>query len=552
MTATGTLAPKPVRAVQYVRMSTDMQEFSIAAQKAVIADYAKSHGFEIVKTYADEGRSGLSLKGRVALQQLLSDALSADRAFDAILVQDVSRWGRFQDPDQSAHYEFICRQAGVRIAYCSEPFEENANSITSVVKHLKRVMASEYSRELSVKLSRAHLEHAREGYRQGGSRRYGFRRLLVDDQDVPQMLLGPGEHKALRSDRVRFCLGPPEELAVIRKIFDLYVCKKRNLEQIAAYLRRKGIKADGGRPWRGPTVRKALTNELVVGRYIYNRTTQKLHTPKRNNPQALWTTASDVVEPMISETLFAAAQERINRRAHYHHTDQRMLEVLKALFLAKGRVSHGIISRAGGVPSIKTYVQHFGSIEAALKLIGYNAPLCISGKDAAWSVTGLKAQLRGMYDQHGYLSVALIDKDATLPSATHLRKKIGKMPDLYAFAGLPPKSQAEIMAEARSRGALKMIGRPGKKGVRRHWSKKDLIAGLKRLRARYGYLSAVLIEAAPYLPSSSYVNRRFGTLLKAYKAAGWNTNRSEICALRAGRWRGRSKHNSVPLTTRSG
>ena len=48
------------------------------------------------------------MKGRDELRQLLSDALGSKRLFGGILVLDVSRRGRFQNPDQTAHYEFLC------------------------------------------------------------------------------------------------------------------------------------------------------------------------------------------------------------------------------------------------------------------------------------------------------------------------------------------------------------------------------------------------------------------------------------------------------------
>jgi DNA invertase Pin-like site-specific DNA recombinase len=112
-------------------MSSDNQRYSTENQQNAIAEYAQQHGYSIVASYIDAGRSGLSLKGRDALKTLLSDALAAQRAFDAILVLDVSRWGRFQNPDQAAHYEFICRQAGVRVVYCAEPFGEDVAPITT-------------------------------------------------------------------------------------------------------------------------------------------------------------------------------------------------------------------------------------------------------------------------------------------------------------------------------------------------------------------------------------------------------------------------------------
>src|SRR5262245_39214874 len=216
-------ADAPTRAAQYLRMSSENQRYSTENQQTVIAEYARQHGYDVVASYVDAGKSGLSLKGRDALRQLLSDALATRRSFDAILVLDVSRWGRFQNPDQAAHYEFLCRQAGVRVVYCGEPFGEDVAPITTIIKHLKRVMAGEYSRELSAKLARAHRQQAAMGFRQGARIVYGFRRLLVDATGTPKQVLRDGERKALDNDKVIVLPGPPEELAVIRRIFRLYV-----------------------------------------------------------------------------------------------------------------------------------------------------------------------------------------------------------------------------------------------------------------------------------------------------------------------------------------
>jgi DNA invertase Pin-like site-specific DNA recombinase len=141
-----------LRAAQYVRMSTDHQRYSIQNQAAVIAAYALAHNLTIVRTYGDEGESGLRIKNRPALIQLIEDVRSGRADFNHILVYDVSRWGRFQDIDESAHYEFICKQAGIKVAYCAEQFDNDGSMVSSIVKNIKRVMAAEYSRELSAKV----------------------------------------------------------------------------------------------------------------------------------------------------------------------------------------------------------------------------------------------------------------------------------------------------------------------------------------------------------------------------------------------------------------
>ena len=112
-----------VRAAQYVRMSTEHQQYSTENQADAIRQYAERRGIEIVRTYADEGRSGLRLDGRNALKQLIYDVQSGNADFATILVYDVSRWGRFQDADESAYYEYICKRAGISVQYCAEQFE---------------------------------------------------------------------------------------------------------------------------------------------------------------------------------------------------------------------------------------------------------------------------------------------------------------------------------------------------------------------------------------------------------------------------------------------
>ena len=132
-----------VRAAEYVRMSTDHQKYSTENQADAIRHYAASRGIEIVRTYADDGKSGLSIDGRASLQRLIADVESGAADFEMILVYDVSRWGRFQDADESAYYEYICRRAGIQIAYCAEQFENDGSPMSTMFKGFKRAMAGE-------------------------------------------------------------------------------------------------------------------------------------------------------------------------------------------------------------------------------------------------------------------------------------------------------------------------------------------------------------------------------------------------------------------------
>jgi len=166
-------------AAQYLRMSTERQQYSLENQAAAIEQYARQQNFNIVKTYRDAGRSGVLIKNRDGLKELLRDVVKDNPGYRAILVYDVSRWGRFQDTDESAHYEFICKSAGIPIHYCAEPFSNDGSISGSILKTLKRSMAAEYSRELGVKTYAGVMRLSQLGFRGGGQAGFGYRRVMV-------------------------------------------------------------------------------------------------------------------------------------------------------------------------------------------------------------------------------------------------------------------------------------------------------------------------------------------------------------------------------------
>jgi DNA invertase Pin-like site-specific DNA recombinase len=107
------------RAASYVRTATKPQQDSISNQVDAIRKYAKRCGLQIVKEYVDEGKIGLNVQNRESLTQLIRDVQNGQINFSFVLLYDVSRWGRFQDADESAYYEYICRLAGVSVHYCA-------------------------------------------------------------------------------------------------------------------------------------------------------------------------------------------------------------------------------------------------------------------------------------------------------------------------------------------------------------------------------------------------------------------------------------------------
>ena len=126
----------PNNVAAYVRTAITDQHLA-SKQMDVIREYAKRHGMQIVEEYFDVGKSGVSIRDREALVKMVRDVESGQINFSAILLHDVSRWGRFQDADESAYYEYLCRRAGVSVHYCAGYPESEGISAPTIVKNVK-------------------------------------------------------------------------------------------------------------------------------------------------------------------------------------------------------------------------------------------------------------------------------------------------------------------------------------------------------------------------------------------------------------------------------
>jgi DNA invertase Pin-like site-specific DNA recombinase len=357
------------RAAQYVRMSTDHQKYSIDNQEELIAAYAAVHNITIVQKYADSGKSGLRLEGRDALRQLIDDIQNGPVDFNIVLVYDVSRWGRFQDVDESAYYEFICKRAGVALHYCAEQFANDGSLIATIIKGMKRAMAAEFSRELSVKVLEGQKRLSQLGFCRGGTPGYGLRRMLVDENRRPKGILEFGQEKNLQSDRVILVAGPPQEVEMMRNIFRMFVHDRIPPSYIAKILNEKKVLNAWGNPWTTNNVFKLLKNESYIGNLVYNRTTARLQSNRRPNPSNKWIRAEGVFEKVLDPELFKAAQVIFN--SPWTYTDNELLDYLTAMLCVNGRITAALIYKRKCGPSITTYYYRFGCLSNAYRAVGY-------------------------------------------------------------------------------------------------------------------------------------------------------------------------------------
>jgi DNA invertase Pin-like site-specific DNA recombinase len=352
-------------------MSTEHQQYSTSNQMDVIREYAKRRGLEIITEYSDEGKSGLNIQGRDSLGRMIRDVQMDEVKFSSILVYDVSRWGRFQDADESAYYEYICRQAGVSVHYCAEQFENDGSPVSTIVKGVKRAMAGEYSRELSSKVFQGACRLIQLGFKQGGTAGFGLRRMLVDQAGQQKGALKLGEQKSIQTDRVVLVPGPDEEVRLVKWIYRAFLDEGKTESEIAAVLNAQGVVTDFGRAWTRGTVHQVLTNEKYIGNNVYHRTSFKLKRKHVNNPPDKWIRAAGAWAGIIDPELFLRAREVILARSQ-KLTDAEMLEKLRVVLGQHGRISGILIDETEGLPSSAAFRHRFGTLVSAYRLIGYD------------------------------------------------------------------------------------------------------------------------------------------------------------------------------------
>jgi DNA invertase Pin-like site-specific DNA recombinase len=358
------------RAAQYLRVSTDQQKYSVENQAAAIAAYAARRHISIVRTYSDQ-RSGVRIVGRDGLQLLIRDVQRGGADFDCILVYDVSRWGRFQDVDESAYYEFICKRAGKIIHYCADEFENDGSLASVILKNVKRVGAADYSRQLSKKVFLGQCRVATLGRWRGGPAGYGLRRRLIAENGKPKMLLKFGQRKNLKTEHCVLTLGPDSEIKIVQQIFDSFANRRKTRTEIANELNARGIRNSVGKLWSMQTIDNILKNEVYLGNIVYNRRSQKLGERAVENPSDMWIRCNNAFKPIVSPKLFAKAQKMLlELKSGRTRTDKELLDPLRMLLRKKGHLSIKLM-QAAKLPHWQCYAKRFGSLNNAYKKIGF-------------------------------------------------------------------------------------------------------------------------------------------------------------------------------------
>lgn len=226
-------------AIAYYRYSSHRQgEQSIEGQRAEAERWAASHGYTIIKEYADRAMTGTN-DDREQFQLMLREM---ERLHPAVLILwKVDRMGR--NKEEIAFNKYRCKKAGVKVAYTAESIPNTPEGV--ILESVLEGMAEYYSLQLSQNIRRGQRVSASKCQSTGGNRPLGYR---------------TGPDKRFEID--------PEGAAIVRQVFDRYVAGETQAE-IVRSLNEQGLRTLHGKPFTHNSLRTMLKNEKYIGVYTY-------------------------------------------------------------------------------------------------------------------------------------------------------------------------------------------------------------------------------------------------------------------------------------------
>ena len=353
----------------YIRMSAELQAESPENQERQIRSFAAAYGIEIVKVYADLGISGMTAEDRDQFLALIEDVENRRNEFDIVLYLEDSRWGRFLKSRDAEFYRMLVERKDVFCHSCDKPLTLMNTLADRIMTLLRDESASDYCRQLSQKVFIGQCNLITKGYRQGGTAGFGLRRLLLDETGNPKQELARGQRKSLQTERVILTPGPWHEQEKIPWIYDQYIsgCSER---EIAEQLNAESWKNDFGRPWTRGTVREVLTNEKYIGNNVFNRSSAKMKSRSKTNPENEWVRKEGAFIPLVDSERFYKVQSIIRER-HKKQSNEELLQLLTDLYAEKGHLSALIIDESDLLPPSSLFRTRFGGLLRAYRMIGY-------------------------------------------------------------------------------------------------------------------------------------------------------------------------------------
>lgn len=273
------------KAVAYVRMSTDKQDYSIESQKRTIKEYAKKNNYSIIKYFEDKGISGREAEKRPAFMEMIEE--SKKNYFDYVLIYDSSRFAR--NLEQSLIYKSILKKNNVNLISITEPILDDDSQL--IADALFGAMNEMYSRKLSKVVKRGMTEKALKG-EYISCAPYGY----FKPKNKPLVII-------------------EKEANIVKEIFKQFLNGKSTYA-IAKNLNENNIKTKKGNNIDTRFIKKILTNPTYKGYYKF-QTDKKIILNKSNHI------------PIIDENTFDNVQVLFNNNKKRLNSKNKPLEYNK-------------------------------------------------------------------------------------------------------------------------------------------------------------------------------------------------------------------------------
>lgn len=271
----------------YVRVSTDEQSregYSIETQVEKLTAYAKFQGWQNVEIFADEGESAKDMN-RPAMKRLLK-LIQQERAI-SVVTMAVDRLSR--NLLDMLQFIELCEKHGT--AYVCTAL--NFDTSTPIGRMVLQILAAFAEFERAMIATRVKSTMQEIATKQ--------KRYLA----VPPFGYQFDEHRNL--------VPIPEEVTWLIKAADMFIMG-HGYRAVSKYLNDAGVVTRKGAPWASATVRQMLTNELYIGKLVWNRRYYDKEGKQHWRDPAEWIVHEDAHPPILSMEQWNAVQERITRR----------------------------------------------------------------------------------------------------------------------------------------------------------------------------------------------------------------------------------------------
>jgi len=294
------------QAIAYLRKSTDMQETSLEQQRKDILVFANASGIKVIRFFEEEA-CGENVQGRPQFRAMIERCKSKE-VFQYVLVYDISRWGRFENPKESVYWEVEVEKAKRKVVFVSEGFKED-NIGTSITNFVKSAEASEYLKNIRRQTIRGMIYNAKQGYWMGGRPPYGYNRAIVENGKIIEVL-PEGKQKNIRGQKIKLVINK-RQAKVVKVIFVMFTKQQLSVHSIATYLNQSNYAPPRGQMWAKSSIWRMLHNEAYIGTLVYNReNAHKRHGTHKYNPKEKWVVFENAHEPIIATELWELVQAR--------------------------------------------------------------------------------------------------------------------------------------------------------------------------------------------------------------------------------------------------